>query len=44
MPAASAWVTSMPLESPEPTYDPSQRRISTQTFAARDEASSPGNR
>jgi len=42
MPAASAWVTSMPRESPEPTYKPSQRRISTQALAARDEASSPG--
>ena len=37
MPAASAWVTSMPLESPEPTYKPSQRRISTQALAARDD-------
>ena len=42
MPAASAWVTSIPRESPEPTYNPSQRRISTWALAARDAASSPG--
>ena len=35
-------VTSIPLESPEPTYNPSQRSMSTQAFAARDAASSGG--
>ena len=42
MPAASAWVTSMPLESPEPTYNPSHFRMSTCALAARDAASSGG--
>jgi hypothetical protein len=42
MPRGERVVTSIPLESPEPTYNPSQRSMSTQAFAARDAASSGG--
>ena len=39
MPEAHEWATSMPNVSPEPTYNPSRRSMSTQAREARETAS-----
>lgn len=43
MPAAHVWAMDMPCASPDPTYKPSRRRMSTQAREARETASTGTN-